>query len=316
MCSKNNSSPILLHEGFIETISFPVPLFFRPSFVYRKGNESVLSFQMQQKDGAAQALAYFFLNDQEAISIQASPFGSIYGNEECTTEILTDFVSGIKHSLIQQGIRSVVIRHYPACYATALHDKVLQALLNNGFKITCTEYNQYLPLNNASKREVFDHSKLHLIKKCNEANFSVNISSTFDADTWYDMITRARKLRGHPMTIDLESLRLLNKGNEEAYHFFEIKDGDKIIACAIGVQVTVDVLYYFLAADEDEYRSYSPMTFLLDGMYDFACSKNIKVLDMGISSSQGILNEGLFWFKKTFGSKQEPKHVLNLLLER
>ena len=310
MCSKNNSSPSIIREGYIETISFSVPLFFRPSFIYRKGTDSILSFQWQPNESAAQALTYFFLQNQEAISIPASPFGSIYGNEECTTEILTDFVADIKRSLIQKGIQSIVIKHYPACYAPALHDMVVQAFTNNGFEIIGTEHNQYLPLNASSKKEVFDHSKLHLIKKCKEANFTVSVTSSFDADTWYDIITRARELRGHPMTIDLENLRVLNKGNESAYHFFEVKDGSKIIACAIGVQVTEEVLYYYLAADEDEYRSYSPMTFLLDRMYDFACEKNIKVLDMGISSSKGILNEGLRWFKKSFGALEQPKLVL------
>lgn len=310
MCLKINSSPSIIREGLIETLSFSVPLFFRPQFVYRRASDSVLSFQSHQPDSGAEALIYFILQDQEAISISYSPFGSIYGNEWCTQEFLSEFVAEIKRSLIQKGIRSIVIKHYPACYAPDLHDKVLQAFIHNGFEITFTEHNQYLPIPVASKKEIFDHSKLHLIKKCKEAKFTVSIAPTFNADIWYDIITRARELRGHPMTIDLESLRVLQKGNEDAYYFFEVKDGDQIIACAIGVQVTADVLYYYLAADEDAYRSYSPMTFLLGRMFDFASEKNIKVLDMGISSSNGILNEGLHWFKKSFGSLEQPKLVL------
>ena len=112
------------------------------------------------------------------------------------------------------------------------------------------------------------------------------------------------------MTIDLQGLQSLADGNPECYHFFEVRDDDKIISCAIGVQVSEDVMYYYLAADEDDYRSYSPMTFLLDRMYDFACERNIKILDMGISSSHGITNEGLRWFKKSFGSLEQPKLVL------
>jgi hypothetical protein len=315
VCSKNNSSSSIIREGFIETISFSVPLFFRPAFVYRKNSPSILSFQLHDVDSGAQALAYFSIQGQEALSLSQSPFGSIYGNEFCTTEILTDFVSAIKRSLIQKEIQTVIIKHYPACYAPVLYDKVLQAFLNNRFEITCTENNQYLPLNAVSKKEVFDHSKLHLIKKCKEANFNVSIAASFDAAAWYDIITRARKLRGHPMTIDLENLQVLNKGNEDSYHFFEVKDGNRIIACAIGVQVTEDVLYYYLAADEDEYRSYSPMTFLLDRMYDFACEKGVKVLDMGISSSNGTINEGLRWFKKSFGALEQPKLVLSCRLK-
>lgn len=310
MCSKNNSSSSIISEGFIETIPFPVPLFFRPQFVYRKGKDAIYSYQLQSTNSKAQAVIHFTRQDKVAWSLSASPFGSIYGNEFCTTEILTSFVAEVKRSLIQKGIHSIGIKHYPACYGPHLHDIVLEALVRNGFEITCTELNQYLPLNEASKKEVFDHSKLHLIKKCREAGFSVSISSSFHADQWYDLIVRARKLRGHPMTIDLDSLRTLNKGNEECYHFFEVKDGDKMIACAIGLQVTEDVMYYYLAADEEAYRNYSPMTFLLDSMYSFAIEKGVKVLDMGISSSNGVLNEGLRWFKKSFGSLEQTKLVL------
>jgi Acetyltransferase (GNAT) domain len=310
VCSKNNSSALHIREGSIETISFPVPLFFRPTFVYRKGSSTVLSFQLYHADSGAQAFAYFSIQDQEAQSLSQAPFGSVYGNEFCTTEVLTDFIAEIKRSLIQKEIKSVLIKHYPACYAPDLHDIVVQALLNNEFKITCTENNQYLPLHTVSKKEVFDHSKLHLIKKCQEANFNATIASSFDAVVWYDIITRARKLRGHPVTIGLEDLKALTNGNENSYHFFEVKDDHKIIACAIGVEVTESVLYYYLAADEDAYRSYSPMTFLLDRMYDFACEKGFKVLDMGISSSNGVVNEGLRWFKKSFGSLAQPKYVL------
>ncbi len=315
MCSKNNSSFHIIREGFIETLSFSVPLFFQPQFVYRKGSFSILSFQLHHIESGAQALAYFSIQDQEAQSLSQSPFGSVYGNKFCTEEILTDFVTEIKHSLIKKEILTVHIKHYPACYAPDLHDKVVQALLNNKFQINYTENNQYLSLHALSKKEVFDHSKLHLIKKCQKANFSVSIASSCDAVVWYDIITRARKLRGHPMTIDLENLKALNKGNENSYYFFEVKDGNKIIACAIGVEVTEDVLYYYLAADEDEYRSYSPMTFLLDRMYDFACEKGFKVLDMGISSSNGILNEGLRWFKKSFGALEQPKLILSCQLQ-
>ncbi len=310
MCSKNNSSLSIIREGFVEAVSFPVPLFFRIPFVYRKDADHIYSFHFQQIEGKAQALSYFTWHKDEAWSLSASPFGSVYGNEFCTVELLTGFIAEIKQRLLEKGIRTIGIKHYPACYDPMMHDKVLQALLSNGFEITCTEYNQYLPLHSLSKKEVFDHSKLHLIKKCKEAGFSVNVSSSFDADQWYDIILRARKLRGHPMTIDLESLRTLNKGNEECYHFFEVRDEDKIISCAIGIEVTPEVMYYYLAADEDDYRNYSPMTFLLDRMYSFAFEKGVKVLDMGISSSNGILNEGLHWFKKSFGALDQPKLVL------
>ena len=309
MCSKNNSSLSIIREGFIETVSFSVPLFFRTSFVYRKGIDSIYSFQLIAEN-KAEALSFFAHDHQEAWSLSSSPFGSVYGNEFCTIEMLTDFIAAIKQRLIEKGIHTIGIKHYPPCYDPIMHDRVLQALLNNGFEITCTEYNQYLPLHSISNKEVFDHSKLHLIKKCKEAGFSVNISSSFDADQWYDIIDRARKLRGHPMTIDLESLRTLNKGNEECYHFFEVRDAHKIISCAVGIEVTPDVMYYYLAADEDDYRNYSPMTFLLDGMYSFAFEKGVKVLDMGISSSNGVLNEGLHWFKKSFGALDQPKLTL------
>jgi hypothetical protein len=311
VCSKNKSSATVITEGFIETASFPVPLFFRPSFVYRKGKANIHSFQLEEFHTGAKAIAHFFIDhSHHAWSLPASPFGSVYVNASCQSDLLCHFIKEIKVSLIKKNVQSITVKHFPACYNQHVHDITLHALLASDFNVTCTELNQYLPLHTLSKKETFDQSKLHLIKKCKEAGFHVTISSTCNAEEWFDIIVRARRLRGHPMTIDLQGLRSLTDGNAECYHFFEVKNEDKIISCAIGVQVSEDVMYYYLAADEDAYRSYSPMTFLLDSMYDFACEKNMKILDMGISSSQGIVNEGLRWFKKSFGSLEEPKFTL------
>jgi hypothetical protein len=310
VCSKNNSSQAIVKEGFIETIGFAVPLFFRPSFVYRKGLFNTYSFQCEQATTGAKAVAYFYVKEHHALSLPSSPFGSIYSNEVCTVEFISYFIQEIKQSLINKGIRKITIKHYPACYGSRAHDLAYTALSQQDFNVTCTELNQYLEVNTSNKKKLFDHSKLHLIKKCKEAGFTVSISPTFDAEKWFDILVRSRALRKHPMTIDLEGLRSLTKGSPTSYHFFEVKDGDKIISCAVGVEVSEDVLYYYLAADEDDYRNYGPMSLLLDRMYSFAEEKKIKIIDMGISSSNGIVNEGLRWFKKSFGSCEQPKLVL------
>src|SRR5690606_27094710 len=144
VCSKSNSVSTYVNEEIVSQLSFPVPLFFRPSFVYRNKTKAVHSFEL--KANVAQALAHFVLENGEAISLQAAPFGSVYGNEKCTLNILSDFIAHIKKSLAQKKIHTITVKHYPACYAPALHDIVLEAFLNNGFQLEYTEQNQYLPL--------------------------------------------------------------------------------------------------------------------------------------------------------------------------
>ena len=54
---------------------------------------------------------------------------------------------------------------------------------------------------------------------------------------------------------------------------------------------------------------------LVGKIYEYCQQNGIAVLDLGISSENGILNEGLFNFKKNLGSETSNKSTYQLINE-
>ncbi len=314
--SSNNSSACSVIEAPIEVLNFSVPLFHRPEFVYRNGRSSLLSFSLvHPQRNTTEAMVYFSMPEHpKALSIPAAPFGSFYGRSSCSEKDAYQFVGEVKLLLKSKGFQRIEVKHYPASYNQKVHDLFLTAMRAHGFKLIYQEFNQYINVGAIPFEETLHASERRRLKKCHQAGFVVECSAHCHAEEWFDRIVRARKQKGHPLTIDLEGLRNLNKPSPAHYHFFEVKDQGKTIASAVAIEVLPDVLYYYLPADEVAYHQYSPMVMLLEGMYRFAQQKKMRILDLGISSSEGILNEGLSLFKSHLGAQEEYKFVLTCSL--
>jgi lipid II:glycine glycyltransferase (peptidoglycan interpeptide bridge formation enzyme) len=74
-------------------------------------------------------------------------------------------------------------------------------------------------------------------------------------------------------------------------------------------------LYYFLPATGVDFLSESPMVFLIVAMANWCKERNIQFLDLGISSVEGHLQQGLYDFKKRMGAKDSEKWTLEQSLE-
>jgi hypothetical protein len=93
----------------------------------------------------------------------------------------------------------------------------------------------------------------------------------------------------------------------EEYMLFGVFHDERLVATAVCIEVNSDILYCFYLGDTLSYRSYSPVTFLVQGIYDFCQSRQFKMIDLGISTDKGIMNNGLYNFKKSFGSMDSVK---------
>jgi lipid II:glycine glycyltransferase (peptidoglycan interpeptide bridge formation enzyme) len=74
-----------------------------------------------------------------------------------------------------------------------------------------------------------------------------------------------------------------------------------LIAASACIKVNDKILYSFYIGDALSFRPHSPTTLLINGIYRYCQARHYKILDLGISTDKGVLNEGLYAFKKTFG---------------
>ena len=91
------------------------------------------------------------------------------------------------------------------------------------------------------------------------------------------------------------------------YFAFVLRDRKKIIASSIGVKVNSKILYYFLPADDPEYKKFSPTVLLIKEMYKFCKESNYHLLDLGIATAGGVANPGLIRFKENLGANSSLK---------
>ena len=91
------------------------------------------------------------------------------------------------------------------------------------------------------------------------------------------------------------------------YLLFGLFDAERVIAGSVAIKVSDQILYCFYLGDDLEYRTHSPVTALVSGIYDYCKINNFLMLDLGLFTDKGVLNQGLFNFKKSFGALASPK---------
>ena len=151
------------------------------------------------------------------------------------------------------------------------------------------------------------------MKKCKKAAFTFEELSNPDFETIHQLIVKARNRKHFPVSLKLEELKKLFTDFPEEFKLFAVKDQETIIATCVGVIVRENeqdnkgILYYFMPADHSDYLNYSPTTMLVDGLYQYCQQNGFVLLDLGISTSKGIPNEGLIRFKHNLGAVDSHK---------
>ncbi len=78
----------------------------------------------------------------------------------------------------------------------------------------------------------------------------------------------------------------------------------------VTVRVCEDVLYNFLPADLSSYKSFSPLVYLTEAIYNYCQEKQIAILDMGLSLDlHGNEKPGLLKFKKNLGGEESVRLI-------
>lgn len=239
------------------------------------------------------------------VSGYCAPFAGI----ECRdVQQLQTFVGYIKETCKTLGATSITLRQAPVCYqstSAAIHE----ALMKNGFQLKFSDTNQHILVTDAPFQTILDDQKKRRLAKLKATGARVEILNHIDSETWYDLYVQSRVAKDFPVTISKEAYMDLSSKLSDTYQYAGVYLEDTLLANAVFVKVNQDVLYYFLAASDADYASLSPSVLVLEAMYELAQKQQYKILDLGISSVDGQLNEGLHLFKKHVGAIDSQKNT-------
>lgn len=258
----------------------------------------------------AEAQCTFFVNDDQARSPAAAPFGSVEFIETLSESVLNDFLDALLTAVAVTGVSTFRLVNYPHCYAPEQARRLTEQLLERGFSIPSANPTFYLPIANDPFETTIHASERRRLKKCQRAGFRFEHWQQPDIDAVTEFLVSTRQQQGYALTLPPDRLRQLLHIFPNQFPVFVVSDGNRITALTMAVRVRADILYSFLPASSPDYHTYSPMVLLTDGLVTYCRQQRIQLLDLGVSLDGDHQSKpSLIRFKRHLGAQESPKLV-------
>ena len=294
-----------------EVEKYPFSINLKPEVLYN--SQSYLSnyqydnlFRFSLIEGADYLVyIYFCLYDNQAQNARFSGVGGFEG-AEVNIENVSLLLSSLSDWGKANGITAFTIKMAPEFY---LKDII-------GFKdigsleLLYSEYNQHIEISSEPYISLLKRNERKRLRKCQRAGYQFKKLTVESLQQAYEVVKTNRELKGYPVTVTYDQLLLMFQNFPDQYLLFGVFDEARLIAVAVSIRVSENVLYNFYHGDDFEYRRDSPVVMVINGVYEYCQENNIQYLDLGISSVQGVLNEGLYQFKENCGAQVSPKEIL------
>ena len=259
------------------------------------------------------ARIYFRIEKNQATSGYQAPFGSIDTTRSLPGATIKYFLEQVCLTLKNDRLKEVIVKHWPECFATS--DSLQESFSQLGFKVINSEVNQHIVVQESEFRLLIRKNERKKLNQCLKKNFTFSILTLADLPQVYQLVTKTRERKSYPVSMTYDQLYKTMKLLSDSYLLFGLLDEDKLIAASVSIRVSPHILYNFYHADEFSYRSTSPLVMLLQEIYQYCQQNGIKILDLGISSENGQINQGLFNFKENLGCATSTKNTYSLIYD-
>lgn len=224
--------------------------------------------------------------------------------EEATNNDLTQLIETITSWSVSHEVSNLIIRSYPEAYQQHQNALIKKALLAANFSVKYDDVTQVISTEDGMN---LDTHKRRRLRKSEASEFDFRLLPSSYLEESYDLIVESRENKSYPITMSLKDLDETFQLFPEEYLLFGVFDKNKMIATSVSIKVNAEIFYCFYIGDDLTYRAYSPVTTLIKGIYHYCQTHNFKLLDLGLSTDKGVLNQGLYTFKKSFGTFDSHK---------
>jgi hypothetical protein len=173
------------------------------------------------------------------------------------------------------------------------------------------EVNNHIELRNWSESKM-SHGNKKKVRQFAKKFGIVREAEANEYEKCIDVLIQNRNNIGIKLSLTKEEILKLLSDLPQHYFIYMAEIGSNI--CAVAFIVTLDdstnyVLYW---GDSPEFRHLSPVTSLFLELVRISTFTNKLYLDLGISSLNGEINEGLYRYKKNLGSEDSKKYIFRL----
>jgi hypothetical protein len=234
-------------------------------------------------------------------------FGGFEFRQNLRVESVEAFVAGAERRLLEAGARTIEILAAPANLTPSASAVMYNILPRRGYSVTHADLDCFLTVDAVPLVEKLNHSRRQRINKCRREGMTASEVNSAMRRQVYEVILANRQRRGYPITMTYEAIQEMVAVFPRRLVFFGAFAGQEMIASSICVWVSPAVLYVLYWGDLDGWGNFSPVSLLIETIYDYARQNGCRVLDLGTASKDGRPNYGLLSFKHDLGCEESLK---------
>jgi len=304
----------------MDSLNLDSPIFFDTVEFHKYHQSTVDEVWLVEMQSNADILGmiYMGIKFKEAFTPYSSPFSLIYLKKNYTIkDAITFFDSVIKVLLIKE-VKKLHVTLPPSIYDPKLITVLSTAMFSNGFKILSLELNSHFVLNQFSNIDSYKKrlsaSKRKYLNQSIKNGLKFNVLDFKNAHTAYEIIKINRTQKKYPLKMTIKHVLDLANMNPNKVRFFAVGYESNDIASAIVFDITDTISQVIYWGDNSTYSSLNPMVYLAFKLIEFYKDLGKSILDLGPSSENGKINEGLASFKKSIGAEFDIKMKLHINL--
>jgi len=244
--------------------------------------------------------------------ILKSPFSAPFGGFHFRKEIMyiseiDNFISSLKEYIISQGIKGIEITLPPDIYHPTFNAKTVNSLIRNGFQFKIPDITGWINLQQFKKAFAQKNSREYYRQAIRNKLVFSQVFEQKEQQEIYDLIYQNRAQFGRPIFMTLQDI--LDTSNLWPADFFKVTTDDgNILASAIFYRNHPEIIYAVFWGDKEIARPLRAMDFLAFNLWSYYKDLGFKYIDVGISTEEGIPNEGLIRFKETHESNSSLRY--------
>lgn len=285
-------------------------LFNDPEFHALKDGKRLV-YTLENNDENRLQIIFYCLKNQ-VVSGYLAPFGSFDFFNDPNPGDLDFFIKEITADLLKRGFGKTTIKLPPAYFVHSSMSE--QALEKNGFRTAIVDLNQQLVIDSRPFGERIVQKERNKLNRAIDEGYEFILLGSENIPAVFQLISETHGRKNYPVTLSQQDFELAFKRMPANYRLFGLYDNEILIAAVASVKVTEDVMYNFYHADLERYRSRSPLVMLIGEIYQYCYKHDVEILDLGISSVNGIVNQGLYKFKENLGCDVSKKKTMELTL--
>lgn len=182
---------------------------------------------------------------------------------------------------------------------------IKEELISYGAFVEKCELNNHIE---CRKKIEFSRGNKKKLNKLKKEKFLFRKGKFSELKEAYNIIHENRKLKGNKVSLSYIKIKNLFKNFDKHFNiWFVCNSNNENVASAITIDLVDEIRYVFYWGDKLRKDTNSPIVLMAHGLITENIKNNISILDLGVSSENGVINTGLKNFKNSLGAIDTEK---------